>query len=97
MGKDNFPSYHSFDKSYPYILEYTLESDELIVRIMNLGATITSIEYKSDHLDVVLGYDTIDEYLQSDTYFGATIGRCANRIREGTFSLNNKLYHLKKK
>ena len=83
-----------FDEQYPDIKEYTLQSDELIVKVINLGATITSIQYRSDGRDVVLGYDHIDDYLRFDNYFGATIGRCANRIKNGTFSLHGEDYHL---
>ena len=59
-----------------------------------MGATITSVICRSDQTDVVLGYDTIDEYLRFDNYFGATIGRCSNRIRNGRFDLNGKTYKL---
>lgn len=83
-----------FDPKYPEIKEYSLVSEKLIVNIINMGATITSITYRSDQTDVVLGYDTIDEYLRFDNYFGATIGRCANRIRNGRFELNGKAYKL---
>lgn len=83
-----------FDPKYPEIKEYSLVSEKLIVNIINMGATITSVICRSDQTDVVLGYDTIDEYLRFDNYFGATIGRCANRIRNGRFDLNGKTYKL---
>lgn len=83
-----------FDSAYPDIKEYTLVSDVLHVKIINMGATITSVNYRRDNSDVVLGYDTIDEYRRFDNYFGATIGRCANRIRNGRFELNGKAYKL---
>ncbi|HUP14119.1 MAG TPA: aldose epimerase family protein [Niastella sp.] len=45
--------------------------------------------------DVVIGYDSIAGYLTSpETYYGATIGRCANRISKGTFYLDGKKYQL---
>ena len=44
--------------------------------------------------DVVLGYDTMAEYEDNDGYFGAAIGRIANRIGKGEFSLNGKSYRL---
>lgn len=83
-----------FDPKYPEIKEYSLMSEELTVNIINMGATITSVICRSDQTDVVLGYDTIDDYLRFDNYFGATIGRCANRIRNGRFELNGKAYRL---
>lgn len=44
--------------------------------------------------DVVLGYDTLGEYLADTRSFGATIGRYANRIAGGKFTLNGVTYHL---
>lgn len=83
-----------FDQKYPDIKVYHLESESLHVDIINLGATITSIRYKKDDTDVVLGYDTIDEYQKFKSYYGATIGRCANRIAKGTFTIHNQTYSL---
>lgn len=83
-----------FDQKYPNINVYRLESESLCVDIINLGATITSIRYKKDDTDVVLGYNTIDEYQKFKNYYGATIGRCANRIAKGAFTLHDQTYHL---
>lgn len=83
-----------FDKQAPEVKRYTLSSDTLEVQIINLGATITSIRYTCDNRDVVLGFDTVKEYKEATTFFGATIGRCANRIRKGTFTLHDKEYTL---
>ena len=44
--------------------------------------------------DVALGYDTLAEYLADTRCFGATIGRYANRIANGRFTLNGVTYHL---
>jgi aldose 1-epimerase len=74
------------------------------VKIINYGATITSIKIpmKNDKIiDVVLGFDTLEKYLKSyefvgSPYFGATVGRYAGRINQGLFSLNNKKYQLNK-
>ncbi len=45
--------------------------------------------------DVVLGYDTADQYIQGNPYFGAMIGRYGNRIAKGKFSLEGTEYQLK--
>ena len=42
--------------------------------------------------DVVLGYDFLESYEKQDNYFGALIGRCANRIGNSRFSINGKEY-----
>src|SRR5689334_21083489 len=44
--------------------------------------------------DIVLGYETLDEYIKNPRYFGALIGRFANRIAGGKFSLNGEAYQL---
>lgn len=83
-----------FDPKYKHIREWSLISDKLIVKVINLGATITSIQYLDNHSDVVLGYDSIDDYMTFENYFGATIGRCANRIKGGSFTLHDECYAL---
>jgi aldose 1-epimerase len=71
------------------------------VRILTYGSIIQSIEVPDrggQVDDVVLGFPTLDGYLNNTgpakTYFGAIIGRYGNRIAKGTFSLNGKEYHL---
>jgi len=74
----------------------------LRVRIMNHGGTILSLETPDRNgrlADIVLGRDTAEEYVYkaNDPYFGATVGRFANRIKGGTFTLDGKEYALAKK
>lgn len=67
--------------------------DYFVVSILNYGATIQSIKWKGQEL--VLGFDTLKEYKQpSNPYYGATIGRVANRITKGSFSLDGKAYNV---
>lgn len=76
---------------------YTISNDYLKVSIIEYGARIQSLLVKKDNkwIDVVLGYDTLDGYQNDkDTYFGAVVGRVANRIENGTFVLNGKRYHV---
>jgi len=73
----------------------TVENDFLRVKVSNYGAIIQSIQLK--HLqdrDVVLGYDTVDEYANDDKYIGALVGRTANRIGKGSFKIDGKTYQL---
>lgn len=59
----------------------------------NLGASI--VDLKVNGQSVVLGYENEEGYLNPDSaYIGATIGRYANRISKGKFSLCNKDYQL---
>ena len=63
--------------------------------IMNYGAIVVSLEVPDKNgqmADVVLGYDSLDGYLQSSPYFGAIVGRYGNRIAKGRFTLNGVTY-----
>ncbi|KAL8140881.1 hypothetical protein V2J09_006902 [Rumex salicifolius] len=77
---------------------FELSNGSMHVKISNYGCTITSLSVpdKDGKLaDVVLGFDTIDPYLQgAGKYFGCIVGRVANRIKEGKFSLDGVDYSL---
>ena len=67
------------------------------IRIMNHGGTIVSLEApdKNGRLaDIVLGHDTAKEYVPETPYFGCAVGRFANRIKDGKFTLDGKEYTL---
>jgi aldose 1-epimerase len=67
------------------------------IRFMTYGGIVLSIKTadKDGALDdVTLGYDTLEPYLTNPTYFGALIGRYANRIAKATFTLDGKTYTL---
>ena len=71
----------------------------ITVKISNYGGTIVSIQApdRSGEMgEVVLGFDTLDGYINSGFYLGATIGRYANRIADGGFTLNGDVYELAK-
>lgn len=79
------------------VTKYILCNDTMEVEVMDLGATIMSIKVKDkngDFKDVVLGYDTPDEYLKHTYFFGATIGRNANRIANATCLVDGKSLQL---
>ena len=67
------------------------------VSITNFGGAITSLKVpdrKGNFGDVVLGYETLEEYERNPRYLGALIGRHANRIAAGQFSLHGIDYQL---
>lgn len=80
------------------VTAWTLISDDgLRAEILDYGVTIRSLtvpDRDGTPVDVVLGYDTLDEYVQNRGYVGATIGRFANRIGGASFSLNGETYTL---
>ncbi len=78
---------------------FTLENKFLTVKILSLGAIINCITLKDKNgkiIDVVLGFDKPEEYLKSDTYFGAFIGRVCNRTEGGKFTLNGEVFNVGK-
>ncbi|CAI0409323.1 unnamed protein product [Linum tenue] len=82
--------------SQPELFE--LSNGSMKVKITNLGCTITSLEVpdKNGNLaDVVLGFDSIEPYQKGlAPYFGCIVGRVANRIKDGKFSLEGVEYTL---
>jgi aldose 1-epimerase len=79
---------------------YTLtNSNGLEVRAMTYGGIIVSMrvpDRKGKLADIVLGHDDFDGYLVNPPYFGAIVGRYANRIANGTFTLDGVKYTLPK-
>jgi aldose 1-epimerase len=77
---------------------YTLTNRNGVeVKITNYGATVVSLrvpDRKGKLDDVVLGYDNYDGYLGNSPYIGAVVGRYANRIAKGRFSLNGVEYKI---
>ncbi len=76
---------------------YVLKNGQITVKVMTYGAIITEIDTpdrngKAD--DIVLGFDSLEGYLGTHPYFGATVGRVANRIAKGKFNLNGREYSL---
>src|SRR2546425_9432216 len=69
------------------------------VRVITYGGIITAIRTpdRSGRLDdIVLGFDSLAGYLKDSPYFGAIVGRYANRIANGQFSLDGTTYRLAK-
>lgn len=71
--------------------------NKIQVRVISLGATLQSVltpDRKGKIDDIVLGYSEPRKYLTNSSYFGATVGRFANRIARGRFTLDGKTYQL---
>lgn len=72
------------------------------VKIFNYGAIINKfviINKQGENQDIVLGFDDFDQYISDDylanySYLGAAIGRYANRIKNGTFTIDDETYQL---
>lgn len=75
-----------------------LSNGRITAKIAAWGATITSLivpDARGNLADVVLGFDTLEPYMKGiSPYFGCIVGRVANRIKEGKFTLNGVEYSL---
>ena len=78
------------------VRELTLDNGVLSAKVITFGGTLRMLEVpgKAGRVDVVLGYDALEQYEREDGYLGALVGRYANRIAGGRFTLNGKAYTL---
>src|SRR3981081_384758 len=79
---------------------YTLtNSQHMEIRAMNYGAIIVSLrvpDRKGQVADIVLGHDTLQGYFDNSPHLGGLVGRYANRIANGSFTLDGVKYSLPK-
>ncbi len=80
------------------IKRFTVSNDHgMIASLINFGAILTSLKVPDRHGkdgEVTLGFDTLEDYIADIWFFGATIGRYANRIAKGKFILDGVEYQL---
>ena len=78
------------------VQELILDNGVLSCGVLTFGAALRrlTVPGREAGTDVVLGYDTLAEYETEDGYLGAVVGRFANRIARGSFSLNERTYRL---
>ncbi|MGL4854103.1 MAG: aldose epimerase family protein [Lentisphaeria bacterium] len=79
------------------IKQFTISNGNVEVDLISFGACIRSIRTKNKNqsmTDVVLGFDSIEEYELNNPYLGVTVGRFCNRIAKGKFSINDACYTL---
>jgi aldose 1-epimerase len=84
-------------KSGIQVTQYTMRGDSgLSVSVLDYGAAVRSLIVPAGdrRVDVVLGYDTAAEYEENGGFMGAVVGRVSNRIGNGRFRLNGKIYQL---
>ncbi|KAM5165456.1 galactose mutarotase [Mantella aurantiaca] len=79
------------------VKRFRLQSESVKVETISFGCIITCIETKDRHgnfSDIVLGFDDLEGYVDRHPYFGAVVGRVANRIAKGRFTVDGKDYVL---
>ncbi|MBU3153325.1 aldose epimerase family protein [Clostridium estertheticum] len=79
---------------------FTIKNSKgMIAEVSNYGGTLVSLKVQGSNGkfdDVVLGYDTLEDYRKYNYFFGATIGRVANRIGTASFEINGTKYNVAK-
>ena len=80
---------------------YTLTNGNLTMQVTNFGARVVTLwapDRNGEMADIVLGYQNIDRYINNggERFLGSVVGRVANRIGAGTFTLDGKQYHTPK-
>ncbi|MBR5281539.1 MAG: galactose mutarotase [Alistipes sp.] len=77
---------------------YTLHNGDLTMQVTNFGGRVVSLwapDREGKKADIVLGYETLDRYVNNtgERFLGAPVGRVANRIGYGKFTLEGKEYN----
>ncbi|HEY0714787.1 MAG TPA: galactose-1-epimerase, partial [Polyangia bacterium] len=77
---------------------YTLtNANGVVLKAITYGAIVTELhlpDRNGKRADVVLGYDTLADYVKGDAHFGGLVGRVANRIKGAQFTLNGATHKL---
>jgi|TARA_B100001093_G_scaffold455577_1_gene465861 aldose 1-epimerase len=79
------------------VFKYLLKNNNCEVEVITYGGIITSIkvpDINNNLIDIALGFNNLDAYLEGHPYFGAIVGRFANRIDNGKFLINEEEYKL---
>lgn len=101
LANDNRGGKNKSSSPNSHVDFYSIKARGIRATFMPYGARLTHLLVKDrdgNPQDVVVGYDKGDAYINdTDTvhsYFGAVVGRYANRIKKGTFQIDNEVYHV---
>ena len=72
--------------------QVTISNGALSASILSFGAIIQDLRLAGHDAPLTLGFETLQDYIDHPNYFGAVVGRYANRIREGRFSIDGHAY-----
>ncbi|WP_323007151.1 aldose epimerase family protein [Pseudorhodobacter sp.] len=76
------------------VWQITLRGGGLTAQMLTYGATLRDLRLDGHAPPLVLGFDHFAPYIDHPGYFGAIVGRCANRIKDGRFTLNGTRFQL---
>lgn len=94
VTKQEFGVTKAGEKTYLYTIT---NQNGMSVQVTNFGAILVKViapDAKGNLEDVVLGFDSVDGYLKNPSFFGATVGPNANRIKGAAFKIDGKTYQL---
>ena len=78
------------------VFQVTIESDDLKLKVLSLGAIIQDVRMRSVAHSLVLGYPRLEPYFINSGKLGAIVGRYANRIANGKSKIDGKIYSFNK-
>lgn len=103
LTNDNQAGKNITNSSNPHVAFYSIKAAGIRATFMPYGARLTHLLVKDrsgNPQDVVVGYDKGDAYFNdtetAHSYFGAVVGRYANRIKKGTFEIDDETHHVPK-
>jgi len=73
---------------------HRIEGGGLVAHVLTYGAVLQDLRLEGHDAPLVLGFEEFAPYLTDSPYFGATVGRCANRIGEGRFKIDGVPYQV---
>lgn len=76
------------------VQQITLRGGGLTAQVLTYGAILRELRLDGHPHPLTLGFDSLSPYIDHPGYFGATVGRCANRIAQGRFTLNGQPFYL---
>ncbi|RUM99624.1 galactose mutarotase [Pseudaminobacter arsenicus] len=89
MADEIFGSFHGQD-----VRRFTLTAGGLSANILNWGGVVQDLRLHGHEALLVLGFEHCEAYFSDAAYFGAIVGRNANRIRDGRFRIGSKEYQV---
>ena len=86
--KELFGTLESGEKIYKYVIS----DRDSVAELIDYGAVMLSLKLKGH--EIVLGFDTLEPYIKNPGNIGITVGRVANRIKDGLLPIDNVVYEL---
>ncbi|MGB3391161.1 MAG: aldose epimerase family protein [Pseudaminobacter sp.] len=84
-----FGSFHGQD-----VRRFSIAAGGLSAKVLSWGAVVQDLRLSGHDAPLVLGFEHCGAYFSDTAYFGAIVGRSANRIRDGRFALDGKSYRI---